>query len=203
VRAVSHKGTAAYDDATELPPLVASAVALARRTGFETSCLPAQGALLAALAAGVGPGVIGETGTGCGVGLAWLASRAHPAARLASIEQDPERAAAAAAVFRDVPAVVVRTGDWSQLHDRAPFDLLVLDGGGQGKGTEAAIDPRSWLRPGGLVVIDDFTPSAGWPPRHGGALDMARIYWLRHPWLQAAEIRVAPDSATIVASYCG
>lgn len=54
--------------------------------GFEESCLPAQGRLLALLAAGVGDGTIGETGTGCGVGLARMAQAAHPAARLTSIE---------------------------------------------------------------------------------------------------------------------
>jgi hypothetical protein len=60
-----------------LPPLVDRAVSLARREGFGNSCRPEQGRLLFALAAGAG--VIGETGTGCGVGLAALvATRRFP-----------------------------------------------------------------------------------------------------------------------------
>ena len=52
-------------------PLVERAVDLARRLGFANSCRPEHGRLLRALAAGAG--TIGETGTGCGAGLAWLA----------------------------------------------------------------------------------------------------------------------------------
>jgi hypothetical protein len=67
---VSPSGTAAYEDLNDLPPLVTQAVRLARREGFENSCRPEHGRLLLALAGGAE--VIGETGTGCGVGLAWL-----------------------------------------------------------------------------------------------------------------------------------
>jgi predicted O-methyltransferase YrrM len=52
------------------------------------SCLPQHGRLLQLLAGGIGVGTIGETGTGYGVGLAWMASAAHPDARLFSIERD-------------------------------------------------------------------------------------------------------------------
>ena len=75
-------GTATYHGLTDLPPLVAAAAALAGRTGFDLSCLPAHGRLLSVLAAGRPGGRIGETGTGCGVGLAWLATGADPSARL-------------------------------------------------------------------------------------------------------------------------
>src|SRR5256885_13837805 len=90
---MSPRGTAAYDDlspATDLPPMVERAVGLARRVGFANSCRPEHGRLLHALAAGAG--TIGETGTGCGVGLAWLASGARPGTRLVSVEIDTERA---------------------------------------------------------------------------------------------------------------
>ena len=73
---MSPKGTAAYDGLTGLPPLVERAVSIAQRAGFANSCRPEQGRLLFALAAGAQ--LIGETGTGCGVGLAWLASGARP-----------------------------------------------------------------------------------------------------------------------------
>lgn len=70
-------GTAAYDEREDLPLVVQRAVEAARFQGFTNSCLPSHGRLLRLLAGGVGEGVIGETGTGCGVGLAWLASGAR------------------------------------------------------------------------------------------------------------------------------
>ncbi len=91
---MSPNGTAAYDGVPDLPPLVERAVNLARREGFDNSCRPEHGRLLFALAAGAE--AIGETGTGCGVGLAWLASGARPGTRLVSVERDAARAARAA-----------------------------------------------------------------------------------------------------------
>jgi predicted O-methyltransferase YrrM len=196
---VSHGGTRAHLAATDLPPLVRAAAESAAALGFDQSCRPEHGRLLALLAGGVGPGLIGETGTGCGVGLAWLASGAAPGARLVSVERDVARAAAARAVFTGTEGVRVLTGHWTELAAYGPFDLLALDGGGQGKGTEPPLDVERWVRPGGLVVLDDFTPSAQWPPVHEGRPDAARLHWLRHPRLLATELPLTPTAATIVA----
>lgn len=196
-------GTASYADRADLPSAVAAAVAAARGEGFEKSCTPEQGRLLQVLAGGVGDGRIGETGTGLGVGLAWLLTGAHPAATLTSVERDRARATRAAGLFAAEPRVTVRHGDWRDLHADGPFDLLVLDGGGQGKGAEPPIDPAGWLRPGGLVVLDDFTPVDGWPPRVGGQLDEARLYWLDHPRLRTTQVRVRPDAATLIGYFTG
>ena len=166
--------TAQYETYADLPRRVAAAAAAARDAAFTKSCLPQQGRLLQVLAGGIGAGRIGETGTGHGVGLAWLASAAHPEAQLFSIERDQHRAQQAHQVFADEPRVQIRCGDWRELAQQAPFDLLVLDGGGQGKGDEPPLESAEWLRPGGVVVLDDFTPQAGWPPRVGGILDEAR-----------------------------
>jgi predicted O-methyltransferase YrrM len=193
-------GTAAYAGRTDLPPLVAAAVELARRCGFAYSCRPEQGELLRLLARGVGAGRIGETGTGYGVGLAWLRSGAHPDASLWSVERDPDRAAEVRSLMLGIPGVQVVTGDWRDLPG-APFDLLVLDGGGQGKGTEGPLDPAHWLRPGGTLVIDDFTPMTGWPPTYEGRADTVRMHWLGHPDLATAEIRLTPTAAALVATY--
>jgi predicted O-methyltransferase YrrM len=195
---VSDGGTRAHLTATDLPPLVRAAVESAAAQGFEQSCLPEHGRLLALLAGGIGPGLIGETGTGGGVGLAWLASGAAPGARLVSVERDPGRAGAARALFADRPGVRVLTGDWTELVAHGPFDLLVLDGGGQGKGTQPPLDVERWVRPGGLVVLDDFTPSAQWPPVHQGRPDTARLHWLQHRLLLATELPLTPAAATIV-----
>jgi predicted O-methyltransferase YrrM len=201
---MSPHGTDAYRDVNDLPPLVARAVSAARQAGFGNSCLPSHGRLLQLLAGGVGEGVIGETGTGSGVGLAWLASGARPGVRLVSIEHDELRASLARGVFADVPAVTVLHGDWRELRASGPFGLLAMDGGGQGKGDpESALRPAEWLVPGGALVIDDFTPGAGWPPLHDGQPDADRLLWLQHPDLLAAEIRTQPDACSIVATLPG
>ncbi|MFE9498320.1 O-methyltransferase [Streptomyces collinus] len=191
-------GTDAYTAMDGLPPLVASALAAARADGFPYSCRPEQGRLLHALAGGA-RARIGETGTGLGVGLAWLASGAAPGVRLYSVERDPGRARSAAAVFAGRPEVTVLGGDWRLIEEHGPFDLLVLDGGGQGKTAgDAPADVERLLAPGGTVVVDDFTPATGWPPLHGGEIDRARLHWLGHPALRAAELRLAADLSTVV-----
>jgi predicted O-methyltransferase YrrM len=192
-------GNSAYADCEGLPPLVAAAVALADQVRFDHSCAPEQGRLLSVLACGWRGGRIGETGTGCGVGLAWMVEAADPTTSFVSIELDQERAAIAAELFVGHPQVRVEHGDWTRLVEYGPFDLLVLDGGGKGKDPvlDSPLDPAAgWLAIGGTVVLDDFTP-AGAP----GALehDAARRHWLDHPLLRATEIRLSAALATIVA----
>jgi predicted O-methyltransferase YrrM len=199
--AVSINGTDAYRDLRDLPPLVERAVAIARDAGFALSCLPSHGRLLQLMAGGIGEGVIGETGTGCGVGLAWLASGARAGVRLISVEHDWLLADLARGIFAEVPSVTVLHGDWTELRKSGPFGLLALDGGGQGKGAEPPASPREWLTAGGAVVMDDFTPAAGWPPTHQGQPDTTRLYWLQHPDLLATEIRTQPDSAAIIGTF--
>jgi predicted O-methyltransferase YrrM len=196
-------GTSTFETYADLPPHVAAAMASARHAGFTASCLPQHGRLLQLLAGGIGAGTIGETGTGYGVGLAWMASAAHPDARLCSIERDRHRAQQAQTVFADDPRVHIRCGDWRELVREAPFDMLVLDGGGQGKAEEPPLEPGGWLRPGGALVLDDFTPMSSWPPRHDGHVDNPRMYWLEHPRLRTTEVRVTPTSASLMAVYIG
>lgn len=192
------EGTASYAGETDLPPLVRRAVDVARRAGFANSCRPEHGRLLHALARGAD--AIGETGTGCGVGLAWLVSGARPGTRFVSVDRDADRVAQAEEVFAGIPDVDIRLGDWTTIENAAPYDLLVLDGGGQGKVGGAPAAPDVLLRHGGTLVVDDLTPARRWPPRHEGAVDEARLHWLRHPALDAAELRLAPDLAAVVAT---
>ncbi|MDN3241009.1 O-methyltransferase [Glycomyces tritici] len=193
---MSIKGTASYAGAQGLPGIVSAAVELAEALGFTSSCRLEQGRLLHALAGGAA-GSIGETGTGCGVGLAWLCAGRRPGVRVVSVERDAERAARVSELFADVPDVEVLQGDWTLINEHGPFDLLVVDGGGNGK-RGAAPDPERLLHPGGSLVIDDFTPLTEWPPMHEGEPDVARLSWLEHPALMAAEVRLAPDLSTIV-----
>jgi predicted O-methyltransferase YrrM len=194
-------GTAAYDHEDNLPDGVRRAVDLARELNFDLSCRPQQGRLLQTLARGRRGGTIAETGTGCGVGLAWLLSGAGSDTAIYSVERDGERAAAVAQLFGAHSNVTVLHGDWQKVLQQAPFDLLVLDGGGTGKspGDEMA-DPRVAVKPFGTIVIDDFTPLVAWPPRHLGEVDSARLRWLQHPDLLATEIVVCDEMSSIVAT---
>lgn len=74
-------------------PLVREAQRLSAEAGFAHSCRPELGRLLRVLAAGVGPGKVGEAGTGYGVGTAWLAAGLQPGAQLYTVEHDPVRRA--------------------------------------------------------------------------------------------------------------
>ena len=187
-----------YDLDDGLPPLVARAVELARRLSFDCSCRPEQGRLLQLLARGRTGGVIGETGTGCGVGLAWMLSGAGPGTKLFSVERDGRRAQLVKDIFADQTDVTVLNDDWTALISHGPFDLLVLDGGGKAPGG-TAVDPELILKPFGTLVIDDFTPLASWPPHHDGEIDLARLHWLEHPALLATEVVLCPEMSSIVA----
>ena len=191
-------GNTAYAGITDLPPLVRAAVELAASQGFDYSCDPAQGKLLSVLARGHTGGRIGETGTGCGVGLAWMLDATDESTSIVSVELDPHRAAASAAQFAGRRGVRVLEGNWTELREHGPFDLLVLDGGGKGKEPEddPPLDPTDgWLTVGGTIVLDDFIPF----DRPGAsAHDQARRYWLGHPALQATELRLSPTLATLV-----
>ncbi|MFD9124273.1 O-methyltransferase [Kitasatospora sp. NPDC059571] len=190
-------GTNAYGRADDWPEPVGRALRAAREHGFAQSCRPEQGRLLQVLAGGARVR-IGESGTGHGVGLAWLASGAAPGVELVSVERDPDRASAAAGLFADRPDVRVLCADWTELYAHGPYDLLVLDGGGQAKGGGTA-DPERLLAPGGVLVVDDFTPVGSWPPLFEGRPDGARLHWLQHPALRAVDLPLAADLSSVVA----
>lgn len=204
---MSMGGTNSYRDLPSgfwVPPLVLDAVAAAERLGFDLCVRPEIGRLLGVLAAGLPAGaLVGETGTGTGAGLAWMATHALPGCRFVSYELDPERANAARTLFADHDNVTVVTGDAAELFDEGPFDLLVLDGGpGSGKAPgDTPVEPALVLRHGGTITIDDYTPTTTWPPMFGDQPDHSRIHWLTHPDLHATEIRVAPDLAVIVGRH--
>lgn len=190
-----------YRATTDVPPLVERASALAGRLGFTQSCWPEVGRLLAVLASGVRSGVIGETGTGCGVGTAWMASALSPDTRLLTIELDAERAEAVREVLDPAPNVGVLQGDWRELLPHGPFDMLFVDGGsGKRQEQEAVLDA---LRPGGLVVLDDLWPEGIEPPELRGQPDPVREFWLDDPRLAAAEILTGPRMAVILATRIG
>lgn len=197
-------GTAMYDQLARhdhVPPLVLDTVALAKRLEFTYTVHPATGRLLAALASGITEGVIGETGTGTGAGVAWMASTAPPDTRIVSIELDETRASTAAELFEDRPNVTVLHGDANRLADHGPFDLLVLDAPPTpGPLHWRELDPIIQLQPNGLLVKDDLCPMTSWPPKtFDGVVDEQRVRWFEHPDLLTTEVTVAAGYAVQIA----
>jgi predicted O-methyltransferase YrrM len=184
-----------------LPELVHRAEALATAMRFERSSIPEVGRLLALLAASRPEGRFAEIGTGTGVGSAWIASALRPEASLMTTELDDDRAAAAARLFDGDPGVRVLHGDWHELLPPfGPFDLLFFDGGYWKKGDVPGESDQVLriMAPGGIVVIDDLTPSS-LMPEEWAAADPVRDYWLNDERVVSVELLTTPESAAILA----
>ena len=182
--------------APDLPDVVTRAFAVSRKAGYVSFCRNETGQLLATLAATRG-GTMAEFGTGCGVGTAWLRSGVRGDARIVTAELDAKLAKAAAEIFVDDPQVDVLAADWSTLLDQGPFSLLFLD---SGQPTEVGVDAIADLvEPGGIVVLDDFTPCEQWPPITYGRVDTLRERWLTDERFTTVEVMVASDASTLIA----
>ncbi len=196
-------GTAMYDalPAGTVPEMVERAVALARQFEFPWTVHPSTGRLLSLLAAGLSNGLIGETGTGTGAGVAWMAAAAQPGTRIVSVELDKARAEATAELFAGHPQITIVCGDANDLASYGPFDLLVLDAPTTpGPLDWATLDPALQLRPNGLLVKDDLWPMSTWPPKtFEGADDAQRLRWFEHPGLFTTEVTVAEGYAVQIA----
>jgi len=145
------------------------------------TALPEAHRLLRVLA--VGRDVL-ELGSAFGVG---AAAMAHTARSVTTIEQDPERAAAARERVRELPNVHVLEGDWRELADGS-YGLVFADAGQYD--FERILELTG---PGGYIVKDDLTPGR---PVDG---DAAREFLLRDPRLVATELLLREDVAAIVA----
>lgn len=181
----------------ELPEIVSRAFDVSRKAGYVSFCRNETGRLLATLAATRG-GTLAEFGTGCGVGTAWLRSGVRGKARILTAELDPKLAGAAQEIFEDDPQVEVLAADWSTLKDKGPYSLLFLD---PSVPEDASVDEVADLvEPGGIVVLDDFTPCELWPPVTGGRVDTLREGWLSDERFTAVEVMVAADATAIIAT---
>ncbi|MFJ9351188.1 O-methyltransferase [Streptomyces sp. NPDC101237] len=180
-----------------VPSRVVAAERVAAEAGFKKSCIPEVGRLLRLAAAAKPHGVIAESGTGSGVGTAWLHSGLGAGARLVTVERDEGLARRAAGLFTDDDRVSVLTGDWRLLEQHAPLDVFFCDGGGKRDDPEQVVE---LLAPGGLLILDDFTPSSHWPPRFGGEVDELRLFYLTHPALEATEVLTTLASSAVVAA---
>ena len=179
-------GLPRYDAAGELPPLVLAAVQASRDTGCERACIPELGRLLRVLAAGRAR--IGETGTACGVGAAWIASGTSPGASVVTVELDDRFAAAAARVLAETAHVIA--GDWTEIRLHAPFDLLFCDHGVDKGNPEPMLE---LVAPGGLLVLDDLTPA-----RADG--DPLRAAWAARDDATTAEVLLTATESCLLVS---
>lgn len=180
------------------PRLVADALRLARKMGFDISCSPSTGRLLSVLAAQIHDGVVGEIGTGVGVGAAWMLSVLPACVQLVTVEMDRERAEAAQRLLAAYSNARVIHGDWHEMLQQGPFRLLFVD-------IRAAKDHESdlvieSLAPRGLAVVDDLTPGGLRAQAGTEPVDPVRKFWLTDTRLVASEIVVSPDEAVIVAA---
>jgi predicted O-methyltransferase YrrM len=174
------------------PPLVLRAQELARTLGFTRSCSDETGRLLHVLAGMRGLQRVGETGTGVGVGAAWIVSALSPDASFVTAEIDPERATSAAELFDEDENVHVLKGDWHDvLPVHAPFDLLFHDGSKRRPDVDGE-ETLGLLAPRGTIVMDDLTPGRA-------GQDPVREFWLGHERVAAVELIVSPREAVIVA----
>ena len=182
----------------ELPDVVSRAFDVSRRAGYVSFCRNETGRLLAALAA-TRSGTMAEFGTGTGVGTAWLRSGVRRAdVRILTAELDAKLATAAADIFTDDPQVEVLSANWSMLLDKGPFSLLFLDSGQPEEvGVDRIVD---LVEPGGIVVLDDFTPSEVWPPISYGRVDTLREEWLTDERFTSVDVMVAPDASVVIAT---
>ena len=181
----------------ELPDIVSRAFDVSRKAGYVSFCRNETGRLLAALAA-TRDGTMAEFGTGTGVGTAWLRSGLRGDARILTAELDPKLAGAAAEIFQDDPQVEVLAADWSTLTDQGPFSLLYLDSGDPSAVRVDAV--ADLVDDGGIVVLDAFTPCPLWPPVFHGRVDTLREEWLTDERFTTAEVMVAADAATLIAT---
>jgi predicted O-methyltransferase YrrM len=181
----------------ELPDVVRRAFDVSRRAGFVSFCRNETGRLLATLAASRS-GTLAEFGTGCGVGTAWLRSGIRDDTRILTAELDPALAEAAGRIFENDDAVEVLAADWSTLLDRGPFALLFLDSREPKDGGPDRI--ADLVEPGGVVVLDDFTPCPSWPPVYEGRVDSLRERWLTDERFTTVEVMVADDASVLIAT---
>ncbi|UYM05791.1 O-methyltransferase [Solicola gregarius] len=181
---------------TDVPDLVTRALDLSRQEGFITATRHETGRLLATLAASR-QGTLAELGTGCGVGSAWISSGTGGDARVVTAELDPGLAQKVQDIFAETSGVEVIAGDWTALEQYAPFALLFVDVRDVKGSVEAVCD---LMEPGGMVVLDDFTPCESWPPIFEGRVDVMREQWLTDPRFTAVEVMVSADSSVLIAT---
>ena len=169
--------------------------------GPPSACIPQVGKLLQVLASGKPDGLIGEQGTGAGVGTAWLATGLRNDARLISVEINPTLATAVNKLFKDYPNVEINTGDWHEvMSPQQPYDLLFVDAMPRNE----LLDPSNWdaivglIKIGGQIVMDDLTPVELWLPEWNDIVDAKREFAFANPSVAGVEVRTTPTTSALI-----
>lgn len=189
-----------YRSTTYIPPLVSRAINLAEQMEYTNSCSPETGRLLQILASQYQSGVIGELGTGCGVGAAWIASALSPGASFFTVEQDVSRAAAVRALFDPFLNVRVVQGEWREFLRNWHFEILFAS-----RAVDREKDPGllfESLRKGSLIVLDGLVPQSERTANLKiDPLDyLMRDIWLNDTHILGTEILVSPQESVILAT---
>lgn len=178
-----------------LPELVTRALRMSLQHGYVMTSRTETGRLLATLAA-TRTGTMAECGTGCGVGAAWLRTGAPRTTRVLTAELDPELAHGSMEMFAG-DDIDVKHADWFSMAEDGPFSLIFIDA------ESARSSPREqlveMLEVGGMIVLDDFTPSADWPPMADGRVDQLRQDWLTDERFTSVDVMVAADTSVLIA----
>jgi predicted O-methyltransferase YrrM len=160
------------DNPTRHPAALAGILADAAGLNFAMSCDERTGSLLATLVASKPGGKILELGTGIGAGAAWLLDGMDSAAKLTSVELDPDVQAVAVKHLGADPRVTFEVADartWLLGYTAELFDFAFVDCR-PGKFLYLE-DLLTLLRTGGLYVGDDLLPQPTWPGDHQERVD--------------------------------
>lgn len=194
-----HPSMSSAAETSHLPAFVQTAYERAHSRGFELSCEPEVGRLLAALSAATPPGGrVLELGTGAGVDLSWLVHGlgTRTDVSVTSVESDPE-VAHFAEEGHWPPSVRLELADALTILGRGDrYHLIFADAqGGKWEGLDQTI---SALEPGGILVVDDMTPPAFESEQHLRKTTEVRAHLLGEQRLVSAELAFSSGVITSV-----
>jgi predicted O-methyltransferase YrrM len=125
------------------------------------------GALLKILVASKPSGNFLELGTGIGLSLSWMIDGMDDNATLISVDNDPKLIQIADDFFGDhkrVNLILEDGAKWIENYDGPQFDLIFADAW---PGKYSHLDEVfSFLKVGGIYVIDDMSEQPNWPEGH-------------------------------------
>ena len=197
----------------KLPAIVRKANRLAEESGFSlmpegrpvgyqgppSACIPQVGRLLQTLAAAKPGGLVGELGTGAGVGTAWLTSGLLSNARMVTTEINSKLADSVRVLFESYPQVEIRVGDWHKTIQNESFDLLFMDAAPR-KDLEYANWDRmiEYVKVGGQIVMDDLIPVELWPVEWKDLVDYKREFALINPRAIGIEVHTTATTSAVI-----
>ena len=177
---------------TNVPPAVAGAKRRAKDHRFTMSCEDGVGRLLGVFAAAVpSEGRVLEIGTGVGVGVGWITAGLGERTDVEVISIEVDRRLAAAASAWPWPGYVqILTADASEaatVNKLGTFDLVFVDAAPVKYGRDVDFNVRL-LRPGGMLIFDDFLAGPTTSEVEVSEKDVLRRSLSSHPELRAVEL---------------